>query len=210
MKTRVLITGFEPFHGAKTNPSAKLVEDIKWLKIDPAKVDLSTLLLPVDYKTTWNVLHEKLKTYSPDVCISLGQAGGRESISLERIAINWKQDLGADTGAVGEGSREYEIGKKIYQDGADGIFSSLPLAKMLKVGREIGTKCEITNSAGTFLCNYVFYKTLHQFKFSSRRAGFIHLPLLPEQIKAESPKPSMALDEMKKYLDPIIQAAMER
>jgi pyroglutamyl-peptidase len=205
MKPRLLITGFEPFHGARVNPSAELIRDLSWLT---AEAEVTSCLIPVDYKTAWPVLKEAIHTSKPDLIVQLGQASGRSSISLERIAINWKQERGADTGAVGEQSKDISVGEKIAEDGPDGIFSTFPIDAMLKAGKQSGVACEISNSAGTFLCNYVFYKTLLEFRFSSRRIGFIHLPLLPEQLEAGVVKPTMSLGQMKKCLNAMISVAV--
>ncbi len=203
MKTRVLITGFEPFNGARLNPSAELIRDLKWLSLN---AELSSVLLPVDYKAAWPTLEARLTEIKPDVIIQLGQASGRSAVSLERVAINWKQEKGGDTGGD-EQVNGSSPGEKIVLGAPDAIFSTLPLDKMLSAGIATNVRSEISNSAGTYLCNYVFFKTMLTYRFSPRLAGFIHLPLLPEQVDADSEKSTMRLADMKKCLSAMIDIA---
>ena len=206
MKTKVLITGFEPFHGEKINPSAELIRDLSWANTALSDCEVESVLLPVDFDKTWPALLNKLSEFKPDVIVELGQAGGRSAVSIERIAINWQQEKG-DTGAVGSNRQAATIGKKIVESGPDAIFSRLPIEAMLSAGRATGVPCEISNSAGTFLCNYVFYRVLEHNRFSARKSGFIHLPFLPEQASGRNPEPvSMKLTDMRLALAAILQA----
>ena len=194
---RVLLTGFEAFGGQKINPSAELIRDLSWLEIRDHQ--LHSKLLPVDYKTAWPRLLQALRDARPDVVIALGQAGGRAAVSIERVAINCMQ------------TREHgdpQPGEKILADGPDALFATLPIDEMLNAGVRSGIKTEISNSAGTYLCNYVMYRLLTHFRYSSTRSGFIHVPYLPEQIDPQKPQPSMPLLDLKKALGPIIVASV--
>jgi pyroglutamyl-peptidase len=196
---RILLTGFEAFGGQKINPSSELIRDLTWLGILDQQIH--SCLLPVNYETAWPKLQSAIQNSQPDLVVALGQAGGRAAISLERIAINCMQ------------SREHgdpKPGEKIINDGPDGLFSTLPVQSMLEAGLNSGVPTEISNSAGTYLCNYVMYRLLIHFQSSTTHAGFIHVPYLPEQVSSSKPEASMSLDDMKKALGAMLNAAVVR
>jgi len=107
----------------------------------------------------------------------VGQAAGRMQPELERIGINWDNSTTADN----EG--ETRLNKKICENGPDGLFSTLPIEKMASACRENGLPCNISYSAGTFVCNHVLYSML-QYTAENQlplKVGFLHLPATMEQ-----------------------------
>jgi len=166
---KILVSGFEPFDGDATNPSAEL---LTWLTARPLPFELHTVLLPVTFSTAYIKLKSHILDQRPDVVVATGLAKKRAEITLERIAINCVDARIPDN----EGVQMRD--QKILNDGQDGIFSRLPLQAMLKASHEIGVPASLSSTAGEYVCNYVFYRMLHD--FPGLRCGFIHLPLDPQ------------------------------
>ena len=196
---KILITGFEPFDNSPINPSQEVIQRFKFNS--PDFIQLSTCLLPVDAKRGPELLIQKLEDIIPDVVICMGQASGRSAISLEKVAIN-QLDF-----RIPDNTGEVISGKKIIPNAPDAYFTSLPIDAIHKRLLSAGFPCEISYSAGTYLCNQMFFCLMHAIrsKYLDVRAGFIHLPALPEQA-AQSPKPipSMAIEVVLKAIPLII------
>ena len=196
---KILITGFEPFDNSPINPSQEVIQRFKF--DSPDFIQLSTCLLPVDAKRGPELLIQKLEDIIPDVVICLGQASGRSAISLEKVAIN-QLDF-----RIPDNTGEVIIRKKIITNAPDAYFTSLPIDAIHKCLLSTGIPCEISYTAGTYLCNQVFFCLMHAIRSKKMDipAGFIHLPSLPEQA-ALSPKPipSMAIEVVLKAIPLII------
>jgi len=185
---KILVTGFEPFDNNALNPSQMVIEALKIVQFKDT--DLHTFLLPVDTNAMPEVFLKKINTLAPDIVISLGQATGRAVISLEKVAINLLDFRIPDN--KGHQVRE----KPILSNGPDAYFSTLPVNYLFENLSSLGIPCEISYSAGAYLCNQAFYLLMNYSQTSAnlRFAGFIHLPALPEQIsKEKKPIPSMSL-----------------
>jgi pyroglutamyl-peptidase len=192
VKRRLLISGFEPFAGEAINPSAELVRDRAWLQSSLPGFDVQSVLLPVTFQAAYEVLSRRVRELDPDVVIALGQAGGRDKLGLERVAINC---LDAE---IADNAGEKPVDEPIEKGGPVGLFATLPIRKMLDKGLASGIACEISNTAGTYVCNFLLYRLLEENRTSRRHCGFIHLPYLPEQAKVKYPAPpAMALTDMK-------------
>lgn len=168
MKT-VLLTGFEPFLNFSLNPTMKIVEELHDSSINDYKI--LGRILPVDFNQSAEQLIELLDELKPDIHISLGLAGGRTKITPERIAINIK-----DGEPDNEGNRPQD--ELIDRDGREGYFSTLPIRQMVEALKLAGLPAEISNTAGTYLCNNVMYagrKYAEQF-LPQMKSGFIHIP----------------------------------
>jgi pyroglutamyl-peptidase len=157
----ILLTGFEPFGGDDHNPSAVIA---KALESDAVAVRI----LPVDGERIRAALEQAVQDTAPSAVVMLGLARGRTRISLERVAINWLEYRLADNA----GRRK--TGEKILPDAPDALFSSLPLEAMQAQLRQLGVPFEVSLSAGTYLCNQVFF--LARALYPNLPAGFIHLP----------------------------------
>lgn len=186
---KLLLTGFEPFDRQPINVSQRVVETLAETGIEG--VTLETAVLPVDrFEGPDKLIRTVIKT-QPAAVICLGQADGRSAISIERVAINLLDFSIADNGG------NLERNKQIQREAHDAYFASLPVLAMVQAVRAGGVPAEQSLSAGTFLCNQVMFELLyylnrHQLPI---RAGFIHLPLLPEQAASrERPLPSLPLD----------------
>ena len=186
---RILLTGFEPFGGSAINPSEQVV---KALSSSPAPgVELTTAVLPVDYQSGPQTLLDALARVQPRAVICLGEAARRPVVSLERVAINLL-DFG-----IPDNSGAQVVDQPVISGAPAAYFATLPLRRMLTSIRAAGIPVEISLSAGSYLCNQVFYTLLHAIREngSAAPAGFIHLPSLPEQVaQQKAALPSMALE----------------
>jgi pyroglutamyl-peptidase len=115
------------------------------------------------------------------VILCIGQAGGRDAVTPERIAINMASATIADNAGITPSE------EPILPGGPDGIFSTVPVARMAEAIREAGLPGKISNTAGTFVCNDTLYRLLHHFAGTGTRVGFIHVPHLPQQARDGSP-----------------------
>ena len=196
---KVLLTGFEPFGGESINPSWETVKGIARI---PAGMELIRLLLPVSFDKSRRVLKEAFREHAPDMILSLGQAGGRSGIHLERIAVNMMDARIADND--GEKPRD----ELLYPGEDNALFSSLPLRKIEAALEEAGLPAQISNSAGLYVCNTVFYEAARLVRAGRLKgAGFIHLPFLPEQaVKGEA---SLPLAEMIRAIEIVLKSLSE-
>ena len=183
--SRILVTGFEPFGGETVNPAQELLRAIE------GTVD--TVLLPVTYKTSIEVLERKLDEVKPDTVLCLGQAGGRAVLTLERVGVNWQGASIADNDGL------LLTGEPIDPAAPGGYLTTLPIDEMKEAMNAAGAPTQISLSAGTFICNRVLYGALHYaaLKRPSMKAGFMHVPFLPTQTAGKpTAYPSMPLDLM--------------
>ena len=185
---RVLISGFEPFGGSNLNSSQLVVEAIS--KESFSGLDLFTVILPVEFGKAADVLLSKVKEIDPEIIIAFGQAEGRKALTPEKIAIN------LDSARIPDNAGELRVNKVIIEKGADGYFSTLPIEKMVKAVKECGLESEVSLTAGAFLCNHIFYHLQHKFLESRVKSGFVHLPLVNEQIAQYPNQPSWALKDL--------------
>ncbi|MFN7455393.1 MAG: pyroglutamyl-peptidase I [Pseudobdellovibrionaceae bacterium] len=196
---KILITGFEPFLGETVNPSQKL------LKRYESSKHVDTLLLPVSYQRAWEMLKQQLLSVQSEqgygAILMLGQAGGRKQICLERVAINLMDASHPDEDGV------VLCEKTIDLSGPTAFLNPLPLRQMLQGLRSKGCPVEISNTAGTFICNLIYYRC---FQFlsqsqSSARPLFVHVPFMTEQIFGKSAEtPSLTFEVMDQTLGEII------
>lgn len=187
----VLLTGFEPFNGAAINPAWEAVRALEGWSGEDFRVEVRQLSCV--FGEANRALAGMVDALHPDVVIAVGQAGGRPEISVERVAIN------VDDASILDNAGQQPIDRSIHEDGPAAYFTNLPIKAMVAAMRERGLRAGVSQTAGTFVCNHVFYGLMHHVATSGRnvKAGFIHVPFLPEQAegRADAP-PSMALDEI--------------
>jgi pyroglutamyl-peptidase len=179
----VLLTGFEPFGNATSNPSGEIVRQI-------SGDNIVTAILPVAYAQSAERLLSLIEEHKPDVVICLGQAEGRTAITPERIAINLDDARLADN----QGVLRNDV--KILEDGPDAYFSTLPVNDIVAAIKAQGIPAAVSLSAGAFLCNHVFYVAQNKFAGSDVRSGFVHVPLMDSQAAEFPGLPTMPLDQM--------------
>lgn len=204
MKTKrtILLTGFEPFDGERVNPSREIVNALDGKVID--KHSVVSAILPVAFSTTLSVLDSLLAQHRPALVVALGQAGGRSEISLERVAINLIDARIADNEGV------QPIDEPVI-DGAPGAyFSTLPIKAIAAHLRALGIPVATSLSAGSFVCNQVFFALAHSIatRYPRTRGGFVHLPWLPEQAARHPGQTSMALDTMNAGLRALLECTL--
>ncbi|WP_099320488.1 pyroglutamyl-peptidase I [Anaerococcus sp. Marseille-P3625] len=189
---KILLTAFDPFANEKINPT---LEVLKKLEDNILNAQIIKLKLPTIFDKSSQILEEKIKEIKPDFILSLGQAGGRSKITVERVAIN------VDDASIKDNAGEKPIDQKIRIDGKNAYFSTLPIKAIVEEIKKAAIPAEISNSAGTFVCNHIMYEGLYfAEKYGNIKAGFIHIPFLPEQV-IDKDMPSMNISDIKKSLE---------
>ena len=183
----ILLTGFEPFGGETVNPSECIVEALDGVEIEGHRI--VGRVMPVAFAPCECLIAEWINELDPVLVIGLGQAGGRAEMSLERIAINLIDARICDN----EGSQPIDV--PVKAGAAAGLFARLPLKRILLALRDAGIPAAISHSAGTYVCNQVFFLTASCLANSASqgRGGFIHVPWLPEQGVNHPGQPTMTL-----------------
>ena len=195
---KIIVTGFDPFGGEKINPSIECVKALPEIE----GVELIRLELPTVFKESAKRLNEVINDVKPDAVLSVGQAGGRPGITMERIAIN------VDDARIPDNISQQPIDEAIQLDGEDAYFTTLPIKRIVKAIREAGISAEVSNSAGTFVCNHIMYQALFAATKADKpfKAGFMHIPFIPEQT---TDKPSLPLEESTKALQIAIETILD-
>ena len=200
---RALLTGFDAFGEARLNPSWLAVQALDGELLEGHKLVVAQL--PTVFGSSLPALTRLLQLHKPALVICVGQAGGRNALSLERIAINLQDAHMADNAGA------QPLDAAVVADGPAAYFSSLPIKAMLQVLQQAGIAAEVSQTAGTFVCNHVFYGLMHALATQRTtqqnkriRGGFIHVPYLPEQ-----GSPCMPLEEMVRGLRLAVEAALK-
>ena len=191
---KIIVTGFDPFGGETINPSIECVKALPEIE----GVELIRLELPTVFKESAKRLNEVINDVKPDAVLSVGQSGGRPGITMERIAIN------VDDARIPDNISQQPIDETIQTEGEAAYFTTLPIKRIVKAIREAGISAEVSNSAGTFVCNHIMYQSLFAATKADKpfKAGFMHIPFIPEQT---TDKPSLPLEESTKALQIAIE-----
>lgn len=199
---KILVTGFDAFGGEAINPAIEAVKRLpdKILGAEIVKLEIQTVAFKSLEQIREAIIKEK-----PDVVLSIGQAGGSSDISVEKVGINLNDFRIKDN----EGNQF--IDEPIFKDGATAYFSTLPVKAMVKKIQEMQIPASVSYSAGTFVCNHVLYGCLYmaEHEFQGLRAGFIHIPFLPEQVVDKKNVSSMSMDSLVKGITSAIEAIVE-
>ncbi|ADI26779.1 pyroglutamyl-peptidase I [Geobacillus sp. C56-T3] len=201
---KVLVTGFDPFGGETVNPSLEAVKQAAGWKNDRYIVEVREI--PTVFGQSLEILHDAMKQVDPDIVICVGQAGGRADISVERVAVN------INDARIPDNEGHQPIDEPVVPGGPVGYWSTLPVKAIVHELRRHGIPASVSYTAGTFVCNHVFYGLMHyiaQVKMPIR-AGFIHIPYLSEQAARHPGQPSMALETIVKGLRIAIDVTVER
>ncbi|WP_252223590.1 MULTISPECIES: pyroglutamyl-peptidase I [unclassified Clostridium] len=199
---KVLITGFDPFGGESINPA---LEAVKKLPNTISNAEIIKLEIPTVFKKSLEKIEENILAHKPDIVISIGQAGGRFGITPERVAIN------IDDARIADNEKNQPIDLKVFEDGENAYFTTLPIKAMVKEMQESGIPSSVSNSAGTFVCNHVMYGVLYMInkKYPNIKGGFIHVPYIPSQVVNKPNMPSMSIEDISKGLELSVKAAVE-
>jgi len=156
----VLVTGFEPFGGERTNPSWDIVER---LPDTIAGLRVAKLRVPCEFRRAIEVAAVAIEKHEPSLVICLGQAGGRSRIGVERVAVN------VDDARAPDNAGAQPIDEPIAADGPPAYFSTLPVKAMVAAMRAAGVPAELSNTAGTYVCNHLMYGVLHLIAATGRK-----------------------------------------
>ena len=199
---KILVTGFEPFGGETRNPSAEVVER---LPDAIAGAELVKLILPTVRCEAPRRVAQAVEKQHPDVVLSIGQAGGRAAVSVERVAVN------LDDYRIPDNAGNQPVDEPVVPGGPDGYLTNLPVKAMAEAIQRAGVPAQVSLSAGTFVCNHVLYQVRHflEQRVPGARSGFIHIPFLPEQVVDKPGQPSMSLDLSVRAVEAAIRAVVE-
>ena len=189
---KLLITGFEPFGGEEINPSW---EAVKLLSDEVGEYCLKKLLIPVVFGDAADMVIRRAEEYCPDVILCIGQAGGRSAITPEAVALNLRYAKIPDN----KGNEPKD--EPVVCGGDAAYFATVNLRGMSEAAKAAGIPIEVSYSAGTYVCNDLYYRLLSRFDKSVTKVGFIHIPYCTDQNK----EPSMDIAEIVKGLTILIQ-----
>lgn len=200
---KILVTGFDPFGSDKINPA---IEAVKKLPDTIKGAKIIKLEIPTVFNKSAQVVHQAIVKEQPDYVLNVGQAGGRSALTPERVAIN------INDGRIPDNDGYQPLDEPIQPDGDTAYFTQLPIKAMAKAIRAAGLPAIVSNTAGTYVCNHIFYQVqyMRTKEFPKLKAGFIHIPFLPEQVVKRPSTPSMALADIVKGLIAAIGAIVER
>lgn len=196
----VLLTGFDAFGGQTVNPSWLAVKALHGRQVLGHRIVAAQL--PTVFGASLQALDALLDAHRPALVICVGQAGGRAAISLERIAIN------VDDAPIADNAGAQPVDTPVRANAPAAYFTGLPVKAMHAALQAEGLAVEVSQTAGTFVCNHVFYGLMHA--LATRRAlrrtrgGFVHVPWLPEQ-----GTPALALDAIVRGLRVAVRCALQ-
>lgn len=202
MMTRtVLLTGFQPFGGEQVNPSWQAVSALHGTRI--ARHRVVARELPVAFGASLKALRAALRDMRPALVICVGQAGGRAQLSLERVAIN------IDDARIPDNTGQQPVDVPVVAEGPAAYFSTLPVKAMRHALNAAGFPAEVSQTAGTYVCNHVFYGLMHALRRQRIvRAGFIHIPYSPAQASMHPGTPSVAVETVTEALRLAVKVAL--
>lgn len=199
---KILVTGFTPFGGQSINPA---FEAVSGLPSSIAGATIEVAELDTIFGTGALQLEELMFRYEPDIVVCVGQAGGRAAISIEFVAINYRD------ASIPDNEGNIPISQSIHKDGDTAYFSNLPVKAMVEHMKDNHIPAYISYSAGTYVCNDVFYHLMYMIhtSFPKTRGGFIHVPFeLSQAVNMSNATPSMPIQTITKGLELALEAAI--
>lgn len=199
---KILVTGFDPFGNETINPA---IESVKLLPDTIEGVQIIKLEIPTVRFDSLQLIDETIARENPDVILSIGQAGGRFDMTVERVGIN------VDDFRIKDNKGNQPIDEAIYPDGKAAYFATLPIKAMVDKMVAGHIPASISNTAGTFVCNHVLYGVAHLVatKYPDKKSGFMHIPFMTEQVVDKKNMPSMDIHTMAKAIELAIEAIIE-
>ena len=168
-RSTILLTGFDPFDGAASNPSRDAAHALHGRSIAGHRIVARQL--PTEFGASLRVLRAAIRDTTPALVVCTGLASGRDGLSLERVAIN------VDDARIADNAGARPVDTPIVRNGPAAYFSSLPIKAMLAALRDGGIPAHVSQTAGTYVCNHVFYGLMHALRRRRAvRGGFIHVP----------------------------------
>ena len=199
---KILVTGFDPFGGEPINPA---IESVKRLPDNIEGAEIIKLEIPTVRKKSLEKIEKAINEHNPDVILSIGQAGGRFDISIERVGIN------LDDFRIPDNEGNQIIDEPVFPDGENSYFVKLPVKSMVQNVQKNNIPASVSYTAGTFVCNHVLYGVMYliEKKYKGKKSGFIHIPFLPQQVVDKRNMPSMELNTIVKGLTAAIEAIVK-
>ena len=200
---KILLTGFDPFGGEPVNPA---LEAVKLVSISDPDLEIIKLEVPTVFGDSIAAVAAAMERHRPDAVVCVGQAGGRSAVTPERVAIN------ISDARIPDNAGNRPLDEPVVPDGPAAYFSTLPVKAMVAAIREAGIPSSLSNSAGVYVCNHLMYGVLHAAatRYPGVRAGFIHVPYIPEQAARKGGNlPSMALETIAKALEAALRAVRD-
>jgi pyroglutamyl-peptidase len=170
---KILVTGFEPFAGERINPSWEVAQCLEGMTVAGAQVCVAQL--PCVFSEALGELNRQLQLHQAQIVVALGQADGRSDFSIERVAIN------VCDARIPDNAGAQPVDVPVVKDGPAAYFSTLPIKKLATALKQQGYPAAISQTAGTFVCNQVFYGLQHALQGQGVISGFVHVPLTPLQ-----------------------------
>ncbi|RFB75019.1 pyroglutamyl-peptidase I [Methylovirgula sp. 4M-Z18] len=201
----ILVTGFEPFGGETINPSWEAARQLDGWVYQGAKVVARQM--PCVFGAAYDALAAALREVAPQIVICVGQASNRSDFSVERIAIN------IDDARIPDNAGRQPVDVPVVADGPAAYFSSLPIKAIVQAVRAAGIPASMSQTAGTYVCNHLFYAACHlrATRYDGlRKAGFIHVPLSPEQAAHHAGHASMSIDTVARALRVTVETCLKR
>ena len=200
---KALVTGFEPFGDDPINPA---LDALPLLPRRLGDIEIATSILPTVFGRSLDALDEALTATQPDLVLCVGLAGGRAALSLERVAIH------LDDARIPDNAGQQPIDRAIVPDGPPAYFATLPVKAAVLALRAAGLPALVSNTAGTFVCNHVFYGLLHRAATARPefRGGFLHVPYVPAQAARLDGAPSLALADIGRGIEIVLSVAATR
>ena len=200
---RALVTGFDPFGSDEVNPSSLAVGR---LRPSIGDVEVMTAILPTSYANSAKVLMAAIDEARPDIVLCVGQAGGRTDLCLERVGINVQDARIRDN----DGNQPIDV--PVVANGPAAYFATLPIKACVAEMRKAGLPAVVSNTAGTFVCNHILYALMDIIRQqpTPMRGGFLHIPYVPEQASRVGGAPSMALDDIVRGIEIILETSASR
>lgn len=199
---KILVTGFDPFGGESINPA---LEAVKKLPDTISGAQIIKQEIPTVFERSIKVLEDAIKEHEPDVVLSVGQAGGRYDITVEKVAINL-QDA-----RIPDNDGAQPVDKKVFEDGENAYFATIPVKAIVENINKAGIPASVSYSAGTYVCNNIMYAGLYLInkKYPHIRGGFIHVPFIPEQAIGKRNAPTMSVSDITKALKEAIKTIVK-
>jgi pyroglutamyl-peptidase len=196
---QVLLTGFAPFGGDAVNPS--------WLAVRRLAAEragqVRAVELPTVFGSSVTALAAAIERHRPRLVVCVGQAGGRPAITPERVAIN------VDDARIPDNEGHRPVDTPVVADGPAAYFSGLPVKACVAALRRAGIPAALSQTAGTFVCNHLFYGLMHELatRWPGVRGGFVHVPYAPEQVP-QGTEPSLPVEIISRGLGIIVDTSL--
>ncbi len=199
---KLLLTAFDPFGGEKINPAE---EAVKLVKEKIGDVDVVKVRVPTVFGKSVKTVQEAIAKEQPDAVLCIGQAGGRFDLTPERVAIN------LDDARIPDNEGNQPLDHKIFEDGENAYFATLPVKAMVESIRAAGIPASVSYTAGTFVCNHLMYGVLYTLakEYPNVKGGFMHVPFVTEQVVDKKNMPSLSLDTVARGIEAAIKAIGE-